>query len=909
MSDDSFEGLIKFYLTSMAMLLKDIGMESHVIQYVLAELSLGRADLVEAMFPDDDGSGSAANQNGLALASLLSRLVRIIPQLKGDTVASTALDESADIAWHLGKFSEEEATVRTAYNFYEIAWHFRSIMDAPALAIAEKLRALSDPKNVDQYHGAIWKLAIERVRRSCEINGEWLEALNAYELALSCPMESALGQRGMCELLERRLRNTQETPINDLIAIYFVQAPVHAIDPDRRRQVILSLCGNNSGAHTSEDLHPSFEILAMAHGQAIFDDMRQSFQPVEHHAPYIEWSNIAVRHERLSGAVPLGRSLIADIDRTRWLLPDLIHEIGHGVALLGEIGLIQAAFRAFIHFIEAYIVDLECDEISEPRGLRALPQLPDNQFASILGVKQLRAAANATVAQSVWTPWLEGLSMYFELLCDPKDDPTEISAVHECLRLLIDFDIPPREGEPEEEYMLRMMDEVARQFDDFCSKALHDTARINNSRYFEAPQRGERDIYILGYLTVRSIVAAWEATLGRRLIPARAAILLLNATQGSTKGAFPELDLRPGPFRAECQSKMLTWLKDLAALPKEVIEEFLEPVASDSPGNLTFWEGMLPKKVTLEEFVAAEEKRRETSLNSQLFRLAGLDPASSNANERKSAEALLKLFNDFVIRNKLLPIGSDEARMLLMQNSEYVGICPRTYVGKRRPDGREDASNLPRYSSRFWPMEGGENEKNRLRRLFGREGTDRLSATRVIDLVGLPNSPDQSRMSFICYFLGESYIHISEWGNSFANQADEYPEFAEMLRRRCMQAEIFQDEQNTLGSVKFLAERLQRADALPQDLEELLTLDTKELAINASHEAASAAFTCGDQSRFYTAYEESMAMPQVRRAIARVVHACGFGLTPTDEPVLAKSALASLFISPDSFSGIRPFNS
>ncbi|MEM6820905.1 MAG: hypothetical protein AAF558_03025 [Verrucomicrobiota bacterium] len=909
MSDDSFESLVGFYVRTISMLLNDLGFERHVIRDMQIAVSLGQTDRVAATLSEDGESGSVANQNRLVLSRLLGRLVRVVPQLERETVETAALDESADVAWHLGEFTENEATVRTAYNFYEIAWHFRSIMDAPALEIAGKMRALSDPENVDQYHGAIWRLAIERVRQSCMVNGEWLEALDAYELALACPMESPIGQRGMCKMLERRLREVQGTPISDLIAIYFIQAPVYAIDPRKRREVILSLCGKDSGVYASEELHPTLEIIAMVQGQTIFDDMRQRFQPVESHAPYIEWSNIAVRHERLSGAVPLGRSLIADIERTKWLLPDLIHEIGHGVALLGEIGLTQAAFRAFVHFIEAYLLDSDGDWKTDSNEFSALPLLPDNQFAVSLGRRQLRAAANAAVAQSVWTPWLEGLSMYFELLCDPKDDPSEISAVHECLRLLIDFDIPQKGGETNEEYARRMMDQVTHQFEEFYSNALRDTSRINTLRYFDAPCRGESDIYILGFLTVLSVVAAWEATLDRRIMPARAAILLMNATQGSTTEVFPELNLSPEQFSSACQSNMVSWLNELAALPRESIEECLKPVARDCPGSPILWKEMHPKKVTKDEFIETEMKRTETSFIPKLFQLAGIDPASSDANERKSADFLLKLFKDYVIRNKLLPIGNDDARMLLMQDSDYAGICPRTFVGKRKSVEQEDTASMPRYSHRFWPMEGGENEKIRLRRLFARENTARLSTTRVIDLVGFPNAPSQTRMSYTCHFLGESYTRISGWGNSIANEANDYPDFAEVLRKRCMQAETFRDEQNTLGSVRFLAERLQCADALSSDLEELLTLDTKQLATDSSLAAASAAFSRGGQFCFKTIYEESMADPKVRRAIARVIHACGIGTKPTDEPVLAKSALASRFISLDSFSGVRPFNS
>jgi hypothetical protein len=241
------------------------------------------------------------------------------------------------------------------------------------------------------------------------------------------------------------------TPIQELIVSYFVQAPAIGISAEKRSRAIQLLCGGKTPSDGRKVTEQAMETLAMAPSQTMFDDMRQRLQPAKSTDPYIEWSNVAVRHDRLSGAVPLGRSLIADIERTKWLLPDLVHEIGHAIALLGYIGINQSAFRAVTHFLESICIGLDGDPVA-PGKNQALPSLPGNQFARALASLQLRAAANATVAQAVWTPWLEGLSMYFELVCDPKDDETEISAVHDCLRLLIDFVVERRGNESGEDY-------------------------------------------------------------------------------------------------------------------------------------------------------------------------------------------------------------------------------------------------------------------------------------------------------------------------------------------------------------------------------------------------------------------------------------------------------------------------
>lgn len=181
------------------------------------------------------------------LAELLVRLARTLSRFRGDSVESSALEEAADIAVHFGELCEKYRASATAYNYYEIAYHFGSIWDHPALAVAEKLRALSDPENVDQFHGAIWRLAIERVRHSCTEKGDWLLALDAFELALSCPVETAELQRQLCSSLEQQVRMAKGTPIEELVAIYFVQVPISGVPPEQRQMAIRLLCGKGGG--------------------------------------------------------------------------------------------------------------------------------------------------------------------------------------------------------------------------------------------------------------------------------------------------------------------------------------------------------------------------------------------------------------------------------------------------------------------------------------------------------------------------------------------------------------------------------------------------------------------------------------------------------------------------------------
>lgn len=904
MPSDAFHELSEFYLTSISMLLRGAGVRPASVNEVCSSIANGRADLVSAWFGDHMIGTLRVRNDSPQLAELLTHLTTLAPQLYAERIALEVLKEFAKIASGLGELCEHIHADATAYNFHEVAYHFYDVAGLPSLETAEKLRILSNPENIDQFHGAIWRLAIEQVRYACTEMSDWLEAIAAFELALSCPVESPEFQRRLCDGLELQLKRARETPISDLIAIYFIQAPAAVIPAEQREMTIRLLCEaeNYDGA-----LHSGMEILAMAKAQAMVDDMRQALQPVDSSHPYIEWSNVRIRHDRLSGAVPLGQSLIADIERTKWLLPDLIHEIGHAVALLGPIGIYQSAFRASVHHLEAHLLDLA--KINPEAGkIRAAKSLPTHEAAQLLAVTQLRAAANASIAQSIWTPWLEGLSMYYELVCDPKDDETEISAIHECVRLLIDFDVPPLPTETPEEYGPRMMNEVSRRFENFISEVLRDTSRINNLRYFDAPERGESDIYILGYLVVRSIVSSWEATLGRRLVPMRAAVLLLNATQAATADAFPPLTLAPGDFLAASQSHLTTWLASLAGLPKEAIESFLEPVAREDTTPPVLWDGMIPRKVTQDEFVAAHEAWGSNTLEPQVQKLAGIDPDSSDESATRRGEGVLALFRAYVVFNKLLPIGEDNARMIFMQSSDYVGVCPRTYVGKRGAKESGDPADGPRYSPRFWRNESPE-ERQRVQRLFGREGTPRVAVARVIDLVGFPDAPVPTKMSYICFFLGSEYSRVSSWLNQAADESKDHLQFTRMLHRRVVDAGLFHEEQSTLGSLTFLAERLERAGNLPDALKVVHSIDRKQIAIDAAMNSAAAAFSGGDREAFASHYYDGVLRSRRRHAIATIVHSTGFGRLAEAEPALEDSVLASLVFSASSFSGVRPFGS
>ena len=88
-------------------------------------------------------------------------------------------------------------------------------------------------------------------------------------------------------------------------------------------------------------------------------------------------------------------------------------------------------------------------------------------------------------------------------------------------------------------------------------------------------------------------------------------------------------------------------------------------------------------------------------------------------------------------------------------------FCPRTYVGLEEPKG-DDA--LPRYSIRSFPLVQGRSDGNRFppARLRTARATARLHVTRIIDLTGHANSPNQRpNVSYVCLFLGDKWHRVT----------------------------------------------------------------------------------------------------------------------------------------------------
>jgi hypothetical protein len=905
-SDATFGNLIDFYLDSMAMLLLGLGISEPMTQRLRIAVAKGAEAEIGKLLASE--RRQETNWELEALTDRLTTLARLTALLDDESVERDILVQLIDSLVGFAELSEQVGRPSGAYNFYEEAYHIAALIDAPALGIAVKLRALSNPDRIDQFHGTIWRLAIERLRFACDVQDFWIEALDAIELALNCPVQHEGVQVDLCGQFKRQLARTSDTPIEELVAIFALQSPPSCIAPEKRIAACKAMLDAPISEHPSPEASQAMELLALLQAQAMFDDMRQHLTQRAQFDPHIGWYDVTLHHHRLDGAVPLGTSLIADRARTGRLLLDLAHEIGHAQALLGPIGIFQAACRSAIHYLELMLIDLAGSERPDSAGISALPSLPTGDRAAAFSQVQLQIATKAAIAQAVWTPWLEGVSMYIELLCDPKADENEISAVHASVRSLIDFDVPANPDEDWEAHAERFMNAAAAQFDDFYSAALHNESRNLHIGYFHDSHGPKGDVYALGYLVVRSLVARWESVLGRPIPPIKAMRLLLHATQFGTFDALPDPCDGSDQYYRKCQEHFLGWLNALAALPATAIEDFLTPIGSGDAGVLRIWDGPMLKRAGAEDQASSADRVAPLLKMQRLaIQLAGIDPDTTHPQEADHAGHISMLFEAYLQRNRLLPVGRDQARLLVQ--GRHAAVCPRTYVGAP-PRNSADAStygDLPRYAPRVWPLLGGEEDAARLRQLCGREGSARVLATRIIDLGGHPDSPvPVPRMSYICFFLGEEFARITPWGAN-VDISETHPSFTRVLRERVATPFLFHGEEGTLASVTFLADRLRKVAPETAAVREADALDAEGKAIETALAAASDAFAKGDRERFSLSYSKTMGEVGRRLALARVLHATGIGAPLPEEPELRTTGLAGLLFGGTNLAGVAAF--
>jgi hypothetical protein len=918
------EELVRYYLRSLEDMLVILGVEHEAALRVVAMVRHGSRDagvLVEHHLLSAAGRLEGARAS---LPGLIDLLAEYSPRLDGENVNPSDLETTAQILTDVAVTTEALGNSSTAYNFHEAAYSILTECGLPALSSAEKLHALSNHDKTTQFHSAIWRLATERLRHAIEQDADWLAAFDAVELALTCVVPDQRIQQALFEKLHEQVQRAQGTPLEEILFIVIIQAPSGVLPPGIRLRAMTALVQNRFGT-PPEDVNPiALESAATTVVQMTAGDLRLKLLPQQENVRQVDIHDVRYRDHRLMNAVPLGKSLIADPRRTAELLLDMAHEIAHAVVLQGALGTRQAIYRAVVTYCELFLQSESLNSSEEMKfdRLTALPELPQDNALRVLADVQLASAEKAAVELAVWRSWLEGVSLYIELLCDPKDDPSEISLVHSCIRGLIDFDIPRRPSETEPAYIERFSQEMVGLFENFLSTAIGKQSRHNHIGYLDIDTRrsAERDIYNLGYLVVRSVVSAWEKRCGRRIPPAIASRLLLNATQAGTFGALPDPTDEAALHWEQAQKRYFAWVAGLAELDKEVLEEFFRPTPSDERGNPWIWTDGTPRRVLeIDESIRSREREEAEKVYRQASQLAGINPDTEDEIQLAVRGTLINILGQQIEWNRLLPIGSDRCRLIFLEAADLVCLAIRTYGGRNGGTATVVAASAatatthdPRYNVRTFRLPGGRTEADALRTAFARAGTARAYATRIVDLRGHPDAPDAAMgASYVCAFLPSGFSHIVRGGTQ-DEISKSHPTFCELLRSRVFPPFSFGNEGETLASLAFLDDRAQRSNFHPPIPRAVPNADLVTLSHNVALTAAALAFAGGSDEAFRGPYELAVANKSYRYALANVLHSSGRSLplsgdSAPDQAALKGKPLSALLFRTETYSAIAAF--
>jgi hypothetical protein len=901
MSGSSFEDLISFEISSI----------KTVLRRYLSPLFPGAAELLaNAAKPALEEStllqsvldifceplGMLLN-DAPALCSEITRLLSLTGPLLEDRVAGTTLQEAADAAHGLGEQFDKLGEADMAYNLFDSAYYIYDIIRHPCLTTANALRRLSHPDNLNQHYSAIWRYATQALVQALNTSSAWLEAIDAAELALTVYTPDEGLQQKLCKDFSAAMANAQDTPLNALPEIYVANIDPRFISPEIRLPAITELAKRQWPPNQPWPVGRAIEIYATFNAQCSIDDTRQHLIGLSKDLPSLGWNDLTLRHPKLVNAVPLRRSLIVNVNRTGEFAMQIAHEITHAYCLTGPLGWASAAYGAAIQSHE---------QILKRRGATA-DTLPTDTVSLALGEVQLLAALRAAVQESVWTPWLEGVAQYVELLADPTENSKQIITVHAALRSLVD---PLQE---EGKTFKECFEAMAAQFDRFMSEAISRLSRLRHIGYYEPGFGMLRDVYLLGYLMVRSVVCRWEVTLGRRITPVDAASALVLITRHATSSVDWGFDVPPESIVGQSMDEFARWVRLMSSMNRESLEMLLESPEKDSAGYEYYWIEGRPVRtaepLTESELSVAQEawKHTEKGALAVLFGPGILDSLA----EKQRSEAysllingrslLIRMLGEFVNDRALLPVGRDMAR-LIPQSDGTIIISPRTYVGLGR---KGDDAGLPRYSPRSVRLEKGKEEAEFLRKLSGYLGTSRAVVTRVVDLVGHPETPLQyGPISYVWIIHGSAWNRVTLGDHQ--KPVDVSDGFLQSVRRRLRSSGADSEEASRLESLSSLAKRLPiRNEGYPwrsfaETFDKLATGRSIAVEVlSASWEAAEGALS--------KALDEVFEDPGLRNGLADYLYRTGRSEPWTgDHPVLATS-LARLAFRRDVGSGIRPF--
>lgn len=673
------------------------------------------------------------------------------------------------LAEHLARHGEARATLgcaQSAAHFFQYAGENVCVVKAARLALeqAEHLKdaglildglvqlaiALSVLGRADQK----WRLeafdAWERLSRFAILRPECAGEISELATAWFCEAEWLQGLRPFLYWLQPASERTNALSMTD--------------------ELMDALCGLYPIWQGDVEATKRRFLVVSGAARAVEEQRQVLHAAYEHSVAIASWATFDFDHAPLRRAVPVSSSIFNEQRRDDLLLL-LAHEITHVVSMLGRIGTTSWALRWAIFQLEVGLLrpssTRDSDQLTVSRFFqkKCPVRLPEHSQgseglllarASLARAKQqLEVGRKLQLFENIWAPWFEGLAVFAELGADPRDNPLTFTAVTSVLVNLMDRSLnneAKKRGCSAEEAVYQLWAEA---------EALLGEAqkRIGRPRLLGYLDRNWPK-YLAGVCAVRAVVASWRHTLARPISGAEAFAVLLHATRHATADVVPDVALPVEEFCQQLVSRQLSWLRNIASVPREDLQLLLNAQDTGERDGLIGWRGNRAIKEPVGHPLAPD-------LLQIISRAAG---EASILDEQ--------LVNQFLTARFVLPIGRAECPYWLARASKAMALLIRT---------REQSAETgkPSFNALYFPLPPEIYDSLEERVRLG--APSRLKTTRVALLTNLDDSPSVGR-NFLVFQTG-GWLHIQNAGVLFSS-GDEHSAIVDAIRSRLAPTDV-----------------------------------------------------------------------------------------------------------------------
>jgi hypothetical protein len=721
--------LIALYLSTLAREWLDGGAQQviHVKDYLLYR---------------DWEEGTEDERLVFTIASMLEPLAQL--ELKHGFEVPTLVRDSIEAASDAAAMAEARGHRKAALDALDAA----SLLARQA-GLPDELKLAADALRVARAIGDPDRVALQSLRHAFALHAaaardgnSWMPALEAFEGVLRNLPTGADAKRLCLGGIIAAARLPGMRPLWPWVAMLVAEAPPDLASVVQGLDAYVPLVVDGSLEAFLSRVQDLAKVAQMA------EDERVALQgPPEDHKARADWATWSMRHAAFRSAIPHGNSFLRERDRDQLILV-LNHELTHMVSMTSGVGLAIMALRAALTELEVDLWvrhagdQLDVAVAGVRRGLA--PVADDDLRALALVERELEIALKLRVLQDCWAPWFEGLAIAEEL-SDPRDDPDAHTPSLQALMQLVDAPVRPEPVDNEATFGAKVSAYFS-QFEDLYSEAVRAQGPARLQSYLRPPHAAN---YLAGYLTVRSIVAAWRHTLAKLLAGKAATRILMHVTRYGTGDAVPDLALPLDEFRRQAVRRHVEWVEWVASLRADQIQATLDLIgtAGSSSRGAAWRNGelatstednaALTKKVDAQVLeLATQAYGSLTGTNAPADRVAGANEdclavlkrvGELLASEHPNPSLVSSLSHHYLSLLRVVPLGEVDAPFWLLPQAKALYVLIRTTE-------KHDEHGEPAYNAMLLgEMEGADFDRlhDEVRRLRGA----RMTVTRYTDLM------------------------------------------------------------------------------------------------------------------------------------------------------------------------------